>query len=399
MAKRILLMGSGELGKEFTIAAQRKGQYVIACDRYAGAPAMQVADACEVFDMLDGEAILRVVEKHKPDFIVPEIEAIRTETFYECEERGIVVTPSARAVNFTMNRKAIRDLAAKELGLKTAKYLYATSYEELVSAATAIGFPCIVKPLMSSSGKGQSMVKDSESLLKAWEYGLSGSRGDLKELIVEEFISFDSEITLLTVTQNNDQPTLFCAPIGHVQKSGDYRESFQPAPISAKHLAEAQQMADKVTRALGGAGLWGVEFFLSDKDGVYFSELSPRPHDTGMVTLANTQTHNEFELHLRAILSLPIPRLELERIGVSAAILASSEEDFENPSFEGVEEVLSQPNLDLRVFGKSTVRQNRRMGVVIGYDVLGGDLTLLRVQAMGAAESIRITSDRDSTLL
>ena len=289
--KKILLLGSGELGKEFTIAAQRLGMHVIACDAYPGAPAMQVADEFEVFHMLDGDALEAAVAKHRPDIIVPEIEAIRTEKLYGFEEQGIQVTPSARAVNFTMNRKAIRDLAAKELGLKTAKYFYATTYEELEAAAREIGFPCVVKPLMSSSGKGQSLVKTAEDLPHAWKYGLSGSRGDIKELIIEEFIHFDSEITLLTVTQK-DGPTLFCPPIGHVQKGGDYRESFQPAPISPEHLAEAQRMAAAVTEALTGAGIWGVEFFLSHENGVYFSELSPRPHDTGMVTLAGTQNFN-----------------------------------------------------------------------------------------------------------
>ncbi|MFI3248078.1 MAG: formate-dependent phosphoribosylglycinamide formyltransferase [Rikenellaceae bacterium] len=384
--KRILLMGSGELGKEFTIAAQRKGQYVIACDRYAEAPAMQVADEFEVFDMLDGEAMMAAVERHKPDLIVPEIEAIRTELLYDCEKMGITVTPSAKAVNFTMNRKAIRDLAAKELGLKTAKYLYATSFEELTAAAEVIGFPCIIKPLMSSSGKGQSMAKSAADLAHSWEYGISGSRGDIKELIVEEFIRFDSEITLLTVTQNN-APTLFCAPIGHIQKGGDYRESFQPAPISAEHLAQAQDMADRVTRALGGAGLWGVEFFLSNEDGVYFSELSPRPHDTGMVTLANTQTHNEFELHLRAVLSLPIPVIRQERIGASAVIL-STRESAERPIFHGIAKVLEQENLDVRLFGKPSMRPNRRMGVVLAHAPLGSDLDALRTQAIAAAEVV-----------
>ncbi len=392
MAKKILILGAGELGKEFVIAAQRKGQYVIACDRYAGAPAMQVADEYEVFDMLDGEAMLRVVEKHAPDFIVPEIEAIRTELLYECEQRGITVTPSASAVNYTMNRKAIRDLAAKELGLKTANYLYAKSYEELEAAVDHIGLPCIIKPLMSSSGKGQSMVKSRDDLRAAWEYGISGSRGDIKELIVEEFIEFDSEITLLTVTQNGDAPTLFCAPIGHIQKGGDYRESFQPAPISAEHLAMAQDMADKVTRKLGGAGLWGVEFFLSNKNGVYFSELSPRPHDTGMVTLANTQSYNEFELHLRAILSLPIPAITLNRIGVSAAVLSTSEVGIESPLFVGVERVLEQENLDLRIFGKQSAHRNRRMAVVVAHAPLDGDMDALRQQALAAAESISIVA-------
>ncbi len=388
MTKKILLMGSGELGKEFTIAAQRKGQYVIACDRYAEAPAMQVADAFEVFDMLDGDALMAAVAKHKPDLIVPEIEAIRTELLYDCEKMGIIVTPSAKAVNFTMNRKAIRDLAAKELELKTAKYLYATTFEELVAAAKIIGFPCIIKPLMSSSGKGQSMAKSEADLAHSWEYGISGSRGDIKELIVEEFIKFDSEITLLTVTQNN-APTLFCAPIGHVQKGGDYRESFQPAPISAEHLAEAQDMAEKVTRALGGAGLWGVEFFLSNENGVYFSELSPRPHDTGMVTLANTQTHNEFELHLRAILSLPIPVIRQERAGVSAVVL-STKESTERPIFNGISKVLEQENLDIRLFGKPSMRPNRRMGVVLGHAPLDSDIKALRAQVITAADEVKV---------
>ena len=261
-----MLLGSGELGKEFVIAAQRLGQYVIACDSYAGAPAMQVADACEVFNMLDGDALDRVVEKYHPDIIVPEIEAIRTERLYHLEKEGIQVVPSARAVNFTMNRKAIRDLAAKELGLKTAKYFYAKSFEELKEAAEQIGFPCVIKPLMSSSGKGQSVAKGPEDLEHAWHYGCEGSRGDIKELIIEEFIQFDSEITLLTVTQKNG-PTLFCPPIGHVQKGGDYRESFQPAHIAPEHLAEAQCMAAKVTEALTGYGIWGVEFFLSHENG------------------------------------------------------------------------------------------------------------------------------------
>ena len=320
--KKILLLGSGELGKEFVISAQRKGQYIIACDSYAGAPAMQVADECEVFSMLDGDALERVVRKHKPDIIVPEIEAIRTERLYDFEKEGIQVVPSARAVNFTMNRKAIRDLAAKELGLKTAKYFYAKSLDELKTAAEKIGFPCVVKPLMSSSGKGQSLVKSADELEHAWEYGCNGSRGDIKELIIEEFIKFDSEITLLTVTQKNG-PTLFCPPIGHVQKGGDYRESFQPAHIDPTHLKEVQEMAEKVTRALTGAGLWGVEFFLSHENGVYFSELSPRPHDTGMVTLAGTQNLNEFELHCRAVLGLPIPNIKQERMGASAVILST----------------------------------------------------------------------------
>ena len=386
--KKILLLGSGELGKEFVIAAQRLGQYVIACDSYAGAPAMQVADECEVFSMLDGDALERAVRKHQPDLIVPEIEAIRTERLYEFEQEGIQVVPSARAVNFTMNRKAIRDLAAKELGLKTARYFYAKSLDELKDAAAKIGFPCVVKPLMSSSGKGQSIVKTPDELEHAWEYGCSGSRGDLKELIVEEFIKFDSEITLLTVTQKNG-PTLFCPPIGHVQKNGDYRESFQPAYIDPAHLKEAQDMAEKVTRALTGAGIWGVEFFLSHENGVYFSELSPRPHDTGMVTLAGTQNLNEFELHLHAILGLPIPHVKLERMGASAVILSGIASQ-EQPGYRGVEEVLKEEDTYLRIFGKPTTRQNRRMGVVLCYAQLGSDLDALRDKAKALAAKVEV---------
>lgn len=385
--KKILLLGSGELGKEFVIAAQRLGQHVIACDSYAGAPAMQVADEFEVFSMLDGEALERVVEKHRPDIIVPEIEAIRTERLYDFEKEGIQVTPSARAVNFTMNRKAIRDLAAKELGLKTAKYFYANSLEELQAHAQTIGFPCVVKPLMSSSGKGQSLVKCAEDLPAAWENAMEGSRGDIHEVIIEEFIHFDSEITLLTVTQKNGH-TLFCPPIGHVQKGGDYRESFQPAHIAPEHLAEAQRMADKVTHALTGAGIWGVEFFLSHKDGVYFSELSPRPHDTGMVTLAGTQNFNEFELHLRAVLGLPIPCVKQLRIGASAVILSSIESN-EQPQYRGLE-LTCETDSDLRIFGKPQSRINRRMGVVVCNAPNDGDLDALRNKAKRLASYVEV---------
>ena len=385
MTKKILLLGSGELGKEFVIAAQRLGQYVIA---YAGAPAMQVADECEVFDMLDGDSLMEVVNRHKPDIIVPEIEAIRTERLYDCEKEGIQVVPSARAVNFTMNRKAIRDLAAQELGLRTARYFYAKSLEELREAAAKIGFPCVVKPLMSSSGKGQSIVKSADELEHAWEYGCNGSRGDIKELIIEEFIRFDSEITLLTVTQREGR-TLFCAPIGHVQKGGDYRESFQPAPISSEHLKEAEEMADKVTRALGGAGLWGVEFFLSHDKGVYFSELSPRPHDTGMVTLAGTQNLNEFELHCRAVLGLPIPAITQERMGASAVILSPIASK-EKPRYEGEADALSEPCTDLRIFGKPYTKLNRRMGVALCYAPLGSNLTDLREKCKATAAKVKV---------
>ena len=382
-----MLLGSGELGKEFVIAAQRLGQHVIACDSYAGAPAMQVADECEVFSMLDGDALERAVNKHQPDIIVPEIEAIRTERLYDFEQRGIQVTPSARAVNFTMNRKAIRDLAAQELGLKTARYYYARSYEELQQHAQEIGFPCVVKPLMSSSGKGQSLVKTADDLPHAWEYAMAGSRGDIQEVIIEEFVRFDSEITLLTVTQQNG-PTLFCPPIGHVQKGGDYRESFQPAHIAPEHLAEAQRMADKVTRALTGAGIWGVEFFLSHEKGVYFSELSPRPHDTGMVTLAGTQNFNEFELHLRAVLGLPIPCIKQLRIGASAVILSPIASQ-QPPQYRGLE-LTCEEDADLRIFGKPTTRVNRRMGVVVCNGPLDADLDALRDKAKRLASYVEV---------
>lgn len=388
MAKKILLLGSGELGKEFVIAAKRKGQYVVACDSYANAPAMQVADECEVFSMLDGDALDAAVAKHKPDIIVPEIEAIRTERLYEFEKQGVQVVPSAKAVNYTMNRQAIRDLAAKELGLKTAKYFYAKSLEELKEAAEKVGYPCVVKPLMSSSGKGQSVVKSADDLEHAWTYGCEGSRGDIKELIIEEFIKFDSEITLLTVTQK-DGPTLFCPPIGHVQISGDYRESFQPAPVKPEHLLEAQRMAAKVTEALTGAGIWGVEFFLSNENGVYFSELSPRPHDTGMVTLAGTQNLSEFELHCRAVLGLPIPEITQERYGASAVILSDIASQ-EAPRYRGEEEVCKETNTYLRIFGKPTTRKNRRMGVVVCYAPNGSDLDALREKCKAAAAKVEV---------
>ncbi len=386
--KKILLLGSGELGKEFVISAQRKGLHVIACDSYAGAPAMQVADASEVIDMLHGDELARVVGKHQPDLIVPEIEAIRTERLYDFEKQGIQVVPSARAVNFTMNRKAIRDLAARELGLKTAKYFYATTFEQLQEASEKIGFPCVVKPLMSSSGKGQSLVKSADDLRQAWEYGCSGSRGDIRELIIEEFIHFDSEITLLTVTQK-EGPTLFCPPIGHIQKGGDYQESFQPAVIDPAHLKEAQDMAEKVTRALTGAGLWGVEFFLSHENGVYFSELSPRPHDTGMVTLAGTQNLNEFELHLRAALGWPIPGVKQERMGASAVIL-SGIASAETPRFRGIEKVMKEEDAYLRLFGKPFTRQKRRMAVVLCYAPLDSDMEALRDKARRLAAEVEV---------
>ncbi len=386
---KILLLGSGELGKEFVIAAQRIGQTIIAVDSYENAPAMQVAHGFEVINMLDGAELDRIVAKHQPDFIVPEIEAIRTERFYDYEKQGITVVPSAKAANFTMNRKAIRDLAAKELGLKTANYRYATTAEELSKAVAEVGIPCVVKPLMSSSGKGQSTIKSQEDIIKAWNYAVEGSRGDVVEVIVEAFVKFNSEITLLTVTQNNGLPTLFCAPIGHRQERGDYQESWQPARISDKDLFEAQDMAEKVTEALGGAGLFGVEFFLAD-DGVYFSELSPRPHDTGMVTLAGTQNFNEFELHLRAILSLPIVEITLEKKGASAVILAS--ENSNHPTYTGIDTVAALPKTDFRIFGKPTSRPYRRMGVVLTSDTLDTSIEEVVERAKTAVQLVTINS-------
>lgn len=387
MKKKIMLLGSGELGKEFVIACQRKGQYVVACDSYQGAPAMQVADECRVFSMLDGDALMKAVEEVKPDIIVPEIEAIRTERLYDCEKQGIQVVPSAKAVNYTMNRKAIRELAHTELGLKTANYKYASTYEELLEATKTIGFPCIIKPLMSSSGHGQSKVDTPEELPQAWECACGGARGDLREVIVEQFIPFDFEITLLTVTQKNG-PTLFCQPIGHVQKGGDYRESFQPMAMTAEQLAEAQQMAAKVTEALTGAGIWGVEFFVSNKEGVIFSELSPRPHDTGMVTLAGTQNLSEFELHCRAVLGLPIPEITQERQGTSAVIL--SEVESENPLYEGMEEVCAATQTYLRIFGKPVAHVGRRMGVVVCWDNMDADQNLLREKCKQLASGVKV---------
>ena len=386
MNKKILLLGSGELGKEFVISAQRIGQAVIAVDSYAGAPAMQVADGFEVINMLDGDALDAIVAKHKPDFIVPEVEAIRTERFYEYEQQGYTVVPSAKAANYTMNRKSIRDLAAKELGLRTAPYLYADSAESLAKAVSDIGLPCVVKPLMSSSGKGQSIIKHESEIQQAWDYSQEGSRGDVAEVIVEGFIDFNYEITLLTVTQNN-APTLFCPPIGHRQERGDYQESWQPATMQEEHLKTAQDMADKVTQALGGAGIWGVEFFIAD-DGVYFSELSPRPHDTGMVTLGNTQNFNEFELHLRAVLSLPIPEITQERIGASAVILATDHS--ENPTFTGIEALASAPKSDFRLFGKPTSRPYRRMGVVVTYDSIDQDVNSVTERAKALARNVEV---------
>ena len=385
MRNKILLLGSGELGKEVVIAMQRLGQYVIAVDNYENAPAMQVAHEFEVINMLDGDELDRIVAKHKPDFIVPEVESIRTERFYEYENQGYTVIPSAKAANFTMNRKAIRDLAAIDLGVKTAKYKYATSYEELKEGVAFTGIPCVVKPLMSSSGKGQSVIKTEADIEKAWNYALEGSRGDLMEVIVEAFIDFDYEITLLTLTQNNGN-TLFCPPIGHRQERGDYQESWQPMDMEDAHLKIAQAMADKVTKALGGSGIWGVEFFIG-KNGVYFSELSPRPHDTGMVTLAGTQNFTEFELHARAILGIPVLDIPLITNGASAVILADKENS-NWPTFTGLDEAANFKNTDFKIFGKPTTRPYRRMAVALAHGT--ASITELVEKAKKVAAKIKV---------
>ncbi len=373
------------------IALKRLGQKVVAVDSYDGAPAMQVADEHEVISMLDGDALDSIVAKHKPDIIIPEIEAIRTERLYEHEKNGIHVVPSARAVNFTMNRKAIRELAAKELKLKTAKYAYATTSEEFRAAVKEIGIPCVVKPIMSSSGKGQSTVKAESDIDKAWEYAVTKGRGGAQEVIVEEFIRFETEITLLTVTQQSGK-TLFCPPIGHRQERGDYMESWQPAAISEAHLKEAQNMADTITKSLTGAGIWGVEFFLLNEKGVFFSELSPRPHDTGMVTLARTQNLSEFDLHARAVLGLPILEITQERMGASAVILATIETRVIK-DYAGLENALAIPKSDVRIFGKPFTRVHRRMGVALAHDDLKtGSIEELRKRAKEIADCVTVVT-------
>ena len=382
LPKRIMLLGAGELGKEFAIAAQRLGNFVVAVDRYADAPAMQVADAAEVISMLDGDDLERVVGKHQPDYIVPEIEAIRTEKLREFEQRGITVIPTAAATIYTMNRDRIRELAAEKLGVRTAKYAYATSLEELKQVSATIGFPNVVKPVMSSSGKGQSVVKSKAEVDRAWEYAIEGARGDTQKIIVEEFIDFEIEITLMTVKQW-DAPTIFCPPIAHRQERGDYQESWQPAAISPSQTQAAEDIARKVTDALGGAGIFGVEFFIT-KDEVIFSELSPRPHDTGMVTLIS-QNLNEFELHLRAILGLPIPKIEVFSPAASAVILANKHSD--NISFANVAEALEVVDTDIRLFGKPDSRPYRRMGVALAK---GTTTTEAREKATAAANKVVI---------
>jgi len=359
--EKIMLLGAGELGREVIIAAKRLGKTVVAVDRYAGAPGMQVADAFEVVNMLDADELATVVARHKPDMIVPEIEAIRTEKLAEFARNGVVVIPTAEATYLTMNRVAIREVASRDLGLRTAKYAYATTLDELHAAVLHTGLPCVIKPVMSSSGKGQSTVETADKLGHAWDYACSNMRGDEKKVIVEEFIHFHLEITLLTIRQWNG-PTLFVDPVGHRQERGDYQESWIPAAMSPTQLAEAQRMARVVTDRLGGAGIFGVEFFITDTE-VIFSELSPRPHDTGMVTMIS-QDLSEFDLHVRAILGLPIPTINYYGASASAVILA----DRESPrvlGYDGVDQALAIPDVQVRIFGKPDTRKYRRMGVAL----------------------------------
>ncbi|MBA2466871.1 MAG: formate-dependent phosphoribosylglycinamide formyltransferase [Sphingomonas sp.] len=385
----LMLLGSGELGREFAIAAKRLGYRVIACDRYANAPAMQCSDACEIFSMLDGRALRDAVEKHRPDVIVPEIEAIDTGTLAELEREGWRVAPSAKAVQLTMNRDGIRDFAAGELGLTTSRYRFAETRGQAIAAAREVGLPCVIKPVMSSSGKGQSTARTAEEVGQAWDYAVAKMRGDRPRVIVEEFIAFDSEITLLTIA--TDSGVLFCEPVGHRQEAGDYRESWQPAALPSEALESAREQARKVVTALGGTGIFGVEFFIRGDQAV-FSELSPRPHDTGMVTLIS-QSPNQFELHLRAILGLPIPSIDFAGPAASAVILASEEAD--RFSFHGVGDALAlgRPGapVDVRLFGKPATLVKRRMGVALAR---GSSVEQARATAVAAASKIDIRYER-----
>ncbi len=382
LPKTLMLLGSGELGKEVTIAAKRLGCKVIACDRYANAPAMQIADIAEVFDMNNEKDLKERIYKHHPDILIPEIEALAVNILKDIENEGITVIPTAEATKITMNRDKIRNLATKELGLKTAKFGYAASPLELRNAAEPLGFPVIVKPLMSSSGKGQTLVNNQKELEEAWYSAIEGARGSIPKVIVEEFIKFDLEITLLTVKQKNGK-TLFCDPIGHKQSKGDYQCSWQPASISKAQLQEAQKMAKLITDKLGGVGIFGVEFFISG-DQIIFSELSPRPHDTGLVTII-TQNLNEFELHLRAVLNLPIPTIIRNSPGASRVIL--SEDYLDSVKYMGINEALSEPNTEILIFGKPNSKPNRRMGVALAKD---NDINNAIAKADKAASYVKV---------
>ncbi|WP_353057402.1 formate-dependent phosphoribosylglycinamide formyltransferase [Neobacillus niacini] len=380
--KKVMLLGSGELGKETIIEAQRLGLETIAVDRYENAPAMQVAHRSYVADMLDGEALRRVIEKEKPDLVVPEIEAIATETLMDLENEGFRIVPTAKAVNLTMDREGIRRLASEELGLPTAKYEFADTLYELRNAVLSIGTPCVIKPIMSSSGKGQTVCRSIEDIEWSWNEAIGGGRGKKARMIVEEYIHFDSEITLLTVRSTSG--TTFCAPIGHIQKEGDYIESWQPHNMSEEQILEAQAIAKKITDALGGYGVFGVELFLSSQ-GVYFSEVSPRPHDTGMVTMV-TQDLSEFALHVRAILGYPIPDVQLLKSGASHTIKATKES--KNFQISGVAESLSVPQTQVRVFGKPETKVGRRMAVVLSN---GESVNGARERAELAASKMMVT--------
>ena len=380
--RTVLLLGSGELGKEVVIAAQRLGCRTIACDRYGDAPAMQVADVAEVLPMTDPEALRDVVRRHRPDVVIPEIEALAVAALVQLEQDGITVIPTARATAVTMNRDRIRDLAAGELKLRTAGFAYASSAEELKEAAEPLGWPVVVKPVMSSSGKGQSVVKGPDGLDQAWAAAMTGARGDSPRVIVEEFLTFDLEITLLTIRQWNGE-TLFCAPIGHQQERGDYQCSWQPAQLSTRQLEQAQTMARRVTENLGGAGLFGVEFFLRC-DEVIFSELSPRPHDTGLVTLIS-QNLSEFELHLRAVLGLPIPAIRCAAAAASRVILADRHGS--QVSYNGLDSALSEPDTQVLLFGKAQARPGRRMGVALA---LGQQRTDAQARADRSAAAVNL---------
>jgi phosphoribosylglycinamide formyltransferase 2 len=381
----ILLLGSGELGKELAISAKRLGCFVVACDSYEGAPAMQVADAAEVLSMLDAEKLRSAIERHRPDYIVPEVEAIRTEVLEEVERQGFTIVPSARATMMTMNRDRIRELAAGTLGLRTSRFRFAESLNEVLEAARHTGLPCVVKPVMSSSGKGQSMVRSEAELTRAWDYAVANMRGDRARVIVEEYVDFDYEITLLTVRTRDG--VLFCPPIGHRQERGDYQESWQPAAMSEGALDQAQRMAAAVVDDLGGYGLYGVEFFVSGEE-VIFSELSPRPHDTGMVTLIS-QNLSEFDLHARAVLGLPIPHVRLVAPSASAVVLA--DRDSKNFSIGGIADALALGGeggeLDVRIFGKPATRPYRRMAVALA---TGSDTDCARRLAAAAAAKVTI---------
>jgi phosphoribosylglycinamide formyltransferase 2 len=380
---KILLLGAGELGKEFVISAKRLGCEVIACDSYDGAPAQQMADSRETFDMLDPESLRQVIRKHKPSIIVPEIEAIRTEVLFEFEAAGLQVVPSARAVNLTMNRDKIRDLVSDELGVRTARFAYGESQEDCARIGQHMGYPLVIKPVMSSSGKGQSVLYSPTEISEGWRYACEGMRGDRQRVIIEEFIDFQYEITLLTVRTRLGE-TLFCPPIGHRQERGDYQESWQPVRILDHLLAKAQNVARIVTGNLGGVGIFGVELFITEND-VIFSELSPRPHDTGMVTLVS-QNLSEFDLHARSILGLPIPRIELYGPSASHVVLAADHGN--RVDYSGVDAAMAVPGVDVRIFGKQTSRPFRRMAVCLAR---GDTIQEARERARQASKLISVT--------